>query len=155
MSELRELTDFFENAALALHWVGPDGTILRVNQAELELLGYTREEYVGRNIADFHVDRPVIEDILRRLSSGETVHSQEARLRCKDGSIRDVLITSNVQWDDGKFVHTRCFTRDVTDRRRSEDLRKESVDYLEGLLEGFVAYDGDWRMVSAEWRPRL
>src|SRR5581483_40539 len=37
-----------------------------------------------------------------------------ARLRCKDGSVRDVLVTSNVFWEDGRFVHTRCFTRDVT-----------------------------------------
>src|SRR5919199_880071 len=34
-----DLTSFFENAAMALHWIGPDGTILRANQAELELLG--------------------------------------------------------------------------------------------------------------------
>src|SRR5687768_10109615 len=51
-----ELSDFFENAAVAIHWVAPDGTILRVNQAELDLLGYTRSsKYVGSNIADFHV----------------------------------------------------------------------------------------------------
>src|SRR5687768_14027628 len=62
----QELSDFFENAAVAIHWGAPDGTILRVNQAELDLFGYTRSEYVGRNIADFHVDKPVIEDILRR-----------------------------------------------------------------------------------------
>ena len=36
----RELTDFFENAGIGLHWVGPDGTILRANQAELDMLGY-------------------------------------------------------------------------------------------------------------------
>ncbi len=44
----QELTDFFENAAVPMHWVGPDGTILRVNQAELDLLGYDREEFVGQ-----------------------------------------------------------------------------------------------------------
>ena len=34
-----ELTDFIENASVGLHWVGPDGTILWANRAELELLG--------------------------------------------------------------------------------------------------------------------
>src|SRR6185503_20343287 len=38
-----ELEDFFENSVLALHWVGPDGTVLRVNRAELDMLGYARE----------------------------------------------------------------------------------------------------------------
>ncbi len=115
-----ELTDFFENAAIPLHWVGPDGTILRVNQAELDLLGYDRDEYLGRNIVEFHADQPVITDILRRLSSGEVLHDYPARLRCKDGSIKHVLIDSSVYFDDGKFVHTRCFTRDVTSQQGAE-----------------------------------
>ena len=51
-----------------LHWVGPDGTIVWANQTELDLLGYTRAEYIGHHSAEFHVDRPVIEDILLRLT---------------------------------------------------------------------------------------
>ena len=66
-SSEEELADFFEKAAIGLHWVGPDGIILRVNQAELDLLGYRREEYVGRHIANFHADPDVIEDILRQI----------------------------------------------------------------------------------------
>ena len=117
----RELSDFFDNASVGLHWAGPDGTILKVNQAELDLLGYEREEYVGRHIAEFHVDQPVIEDILSRLVNGETLHQHAARMRCKDGSIREVLINSNVLWEDGEFIHSRCFTLDITDRRRAEE----------------------------------
>src|SRR5205085_2884260 len=119
-----ELTDFIENATVGLHWVGPDGTILWANRAELEMLGYGREEYVGRNIAEFHADPPVIADILRRLKRNEDLHSYEARLRCKDGSIRCVILSSNVLWRDGAFVHTRCFTRDITEARQAEVVRR-------------------------------
>lgn len=120
-----ELTDFFENAPVGLHWVGADGTVLWANQAELDLVGYTRDEYIGRNIADFHADEEVINDILRRLTNKETLHSYEARLVCRDGSIKHVLISSNVFFEDGKFVHTRCFTRDITARKQAEeDLRQ-------------------------------
>ncbi len=63
---LEELTDFVENGPLSLHWVGPDGSILWANQAELDMLGYTRAEYVGHNITEYHADREVIDDILRR-----------------------------------------------------------------------------------------
>ena len=52
-----ELSDFFETAAIGLHWIGPTGRILRVNQAELEMLGYSREEYLDYQIAEFHVDQ--------------------------------------------------------------------------------------------------
>jgi PAS domain S-box-containing protein len=126
-----ELTDFFENATVGLHWVGPDGTILWANQAELDLLGYMESEYIGRNISEFHVDRDVIEDILCRLTSKQELHSYEARLRCKDGSVRHVLISSNVYWKDGQFIHTRCFTRDITDRKIAE----EAITRLGAIVE--------------------
>src|SRR5947209_11642579 len=88
----QELADFFENASVGLHWVGPDGIILRANRADLALLGYQRDEYVGHHIAEFHADRDVIEDLLRRLAAGEIVRDREACMRCKDGALKHVLI---------------------------------------------------------------
>jgi PAS domain S-box-containing protein len=129
----QELGDFFENATVGLHWVGADGTILRANRAELDMLGYTREEYIGRQIADFHVDENVICDILSRLKAGEKLEEYPARLRCKNGSIKDVLIDSSVLFRDGEFVHTRCFTRDVTQRRRSERTARFLADASSAL----------------------
>jgi PAS domain S-box-containing protein len=127
----QELADFFENAVVGLHWVGPDGTILRANRAEMEMLGYEPEEYLGRHIAEFHADRETISDILRRLQAGEILREYEARLRCKDGSIKHVLIDSSVRWEDGEFIHTRCFTRDITERRRAEEQLREQAEIIE------------------------
>ena len=115
-----ELTDFFENATIGLHWVDPAGIIIRVNQAELDLLGYTREEYLGHHINEFHVDPQVSADILRRLKDGELLRDYEARMRCKDNSIKYVRINSSGYWEDGRFCHSRCFIRDITDRKRTE-----------------------------------
>jgi len=117
----RELADFVENAAEGLHRVGADGTILWANKAELQMLGYRWEDYVGHHIARFHVDADVIEDILARLAAGEAVLDQPARLRCKDGSIRHVVIRSNACIEDGRLRYTRCFTRDTTDYVHSLD----------------------------------
>jgi PAS domain S-box-containing protein len=83
-----------------------------VNQAELDLLGYSREEYLGHNIAEFHADPDVSAAMLDRLSSGDTLRNYEARLRSKDGTIRQVLIDSSVRWVNGRFVYTRIFTRE-------------------------------------------
>ena len=158
-----ELTDFFENAAIGLHWVGPDGTVLRVNQAELDMLGYTRDEYVGHHIAEFHADQNVIEDILTRLQAGEVLQNYEARLRCKDGRIRHVRINSSVYREAGKFIHTRCFTRDITERKRTASrlvlqyavtkILSESHDFSESaqnILQAFCK-SLDWG-VGALWK---
>ena len=115
-----ELSDFFENAVEGLHKVGPDGTILWANRAECSLLGYSEAEYVGHPITEFHADADVIADILQRLQRGESLVNQPARLRCKNGSIKYVLINSNSCFDDGEFAYTRCFTRDVTQQWQAE-----------------------------------
>ena len=72
------LRDFIDAAPIAMHSVSADGTILWANQAELDLLGYQREEYIGRNIADFHAE-PVIDSILLRLSRGEDIRGNTRR----------------------------------------------------------------------------
>src|SRR5690606_29373772 len=62
------LEDFFENCPVCLHIVASDGTIMHANRAELELLGYKAEEYIGHHIAEFHAEKPVVSEILGRLS---------------------------------------------------------------------------------------
>ena len=127
----QDLTDYLENAVEGLHWVGPDGTIIWANAAELALLGYTRDEYVGHNIVEFHVNLPALEDMLSRLRRQESLKDHEARMRCKDGTIKHVLVSSNALFRDGEFIHTRCFTRDVTiERRLSDQLRSQNEELL-------------------------
>jgi two-component system, chemotaxis family, CheB/CheR fusion protein len=134
-----DLEDFFENGVVALHLVGPDGIILRANRAELELLGYAREEYLGRHIAEFHTDPDTIGDILARLSRGERLDKYPARLRAKTGSIRHVLISSSVQFRDGRFVNTRCFTLDVTGLRAAEERQRALVAELSHRVKNVLA----------------
>ncbi len=126
----RELTDFVENAAEGLHRIAGDGTILWANRAELEMLGYTYDEYVGRHIAEFHVDPIVIRSILDALAAGETLRDHPARLRRKDGGTKHVLINSNACFENGKLLYSRCFTRDATDRlerQRAQDQLRDTL----------------------------
>jgi PAS domain S-box-containing protein len=115
------LEDLFENAIMAVHLVSADGTILRANAKELQMLGYLADEYIGRNIAEFHVDQATVDDMLERLSRNEQLVQYPARIRTKDGSIRHILVSSNARFRDGEFVNTRCFTVDVTERLQAEE----------------------------------
>ena len=145
----RELSDFVENAPEGLHTVGPDGTIIWANKSELDLLGYADDEYIGHHIAEFHADQEVIDDILRRLQAGEQLQDREARLRCKDGSIKHVLVNSNVLWRDGEFLRTRCFTRDVTERQRAEQRLETQNAVTRILAESATLTDATPRILQA------
>lgn len=142
----RQLEDFVENAVEGMHWVNADGTLLWANAAELRLLGYTREEYVGRNIREFHVDAAVIEDMLQRLRNHQDLVAYEARVRCKDGTIRHVIIDSNGLWENGRFVHSRCFTRDITGRKHAEE-RLRFLSEVSTALAMSLSYTDTMRQV--------
>lgn len=131
------LQDFLENAPVPIHWVDARGIIIYANKAELSMLGYSAGEYIGKNISDFHADQTAIRDILNRLWNKDELESYEATLLCKDGSIKYAAISSNVVWKDGEFIHTRCFTRDITQRKQYEQmlyfLNKAGKELSEGL----------------------
>lgn len=115
-----ELRAFVDEAAIGLHWVNAAGTIIWANAADYELLGYTRDEYVGQSIVRFHADPAVPAAIVERVMRGERVRDFEATLLAKDGTMRVVLIDSSGFVQDGQFRHTQCFTRDVTAARQAE-----------------------------------
>jgi len=48
-----ELLAFLNNAPIAMHWLSGTGHVLWCNQTELDVLGYTKEEYFGKPIMDF------------------------------------------------------------------------------------------------------
>ena len=130
----RQLQDYVDNAAIGLHWVDANGIIKWANAAELDMLGYSADEYIGHHISEFHVEQEKIDDILKRLSCNETLNGYESILRCKDGSTRIVQISSNVFWDEGKFIHTRCFTIDVTEEKKLFYALKESEEKYRQLV---------------------
>lgn len=118
-----ELSEFIENASMPLHWVNGDGIIIWANKAELDLLGYTKEEYIGASIYDFHSDQDKITAILHMLANNEKVNDYPATLKCKNGSFKHVIINSSALMKGGEFVHSMCFTKDITESLIAEKRR--------------------------------
>lgn len=136
-----DLADLIENAAMAIELISPDGTILWANRAELQLLGYRSEEYIGRHLSEFHADEAVLGELLDRLARGEEFEACEAKLRTKDGSIRHVCLTANARWKNGRLVHTRCFTRDLTEQMRAAELRQHLAAIVESSDDAIISKD--------------
>lgn len=130
-----QLSDFIANSNVGMHWVDPSGMILWANKTELELLGYESNEYIGRSISTFYADALVIQDILRRFNELEGLTDCEVRVIAKDGSLRDLAVSSSPYCVDGELVYTRCYTRDVTHQKQSSGTDHEGHSELDPFFE--------------------
>jgi PAS domain S-box-containing protein len=154
----RALKDYFENASIGLHWVNSDGIIIWANPAELQMLGYTEDEYIGHHISEFHAHKGAIKDILNRLSTGQVLTNYEAELLQKDGATRHVAINSSVLWEGDKFVHTRCFTIDITEEKlaakalSASEQKFRMIANLVPLILWTFDEHGDCNFLSVRWK---
>jgi two-component system sensor histidine kinase VicK len=114
-----DLIDFFQNAPIAMHWLNGEGIVLWANQTELNVLGYTAEEFIGKPIMNFCPDeKELVLELFLQLGSGNSIADVPIRFRNKDGRLVHFLVDSNVAYNkDGSFGHTRCFIRDDTARK--------------------------------------
>jgi PAS domain S-box-containing protein len=98
-------------------------------------------------------DAPAIEGLLVRLDAGEVVRNFPARLRSKDGRVRHVLIDSSVYREGGRFVHTRCFTRDISmEVAALEELRRNQERWeLAAAATGDLIWDWDLEEGQVSW----
>jgi PAS domain S-box-containing protein len=124
----RSLADFFTESPLGLLWVGPNGRILRVNRAFLELLGSAHQDLLGHPVTELHADAEIAADLVARLARGETVQNYRVRLRQSNGSLLHVLIDANGLWEKTTLVHSRWFVRDIT---RRVELEREILAIVE------------------------
>jgi PAS domain S-box-containing protein len=135
----QELREFLDHATVGLRWVDPDGRILWANRAELELVGYSEPEYVGQHVAKFLAAPETAADILGRLARGERVQAYETRLRTRNGAIKQVLIDGSGLVRDGRFVHSRLATRDITGLMEREQAARHRAEATSHLKDEFLA----------------
>ena len=137
-SELATLfVDFMEFGSVGLHIVDNNGIILWANQAELDLLGYTKEEYFGHPLSNFHLDPNKLDYMLTTLFSGNKVKNFVVPIRAKDGHVEYLEVNSSMRQVNGEYVTTRCFSTCVTDRvlRQQENLEAIARQKREDVIQ--------------------
>jgi PAS domain S-box-containing protein len=115
-----ELADLLDHAVEGVQQVDGDQVIRWANRAQLELLGYPAAEYVGHSLAEFFLRRETCDELWETLRRREEIRDFPADLRCRDGTVRHVLVSADGRWEDGRFAGARCFVRDVTEQRQME-----------------------------------
>jgi len=120
------------------------GRCLEVNEACLQLFGFSREEVIGNTTLMLGI-WPKQEDrakLVERLKAGEPVRNLELSFRTKSGELRHILVSSDL----AELSGTLCLItvgNDITERMQAEDhARRVAADLAEAQR---IAKLGSWR----------
>ncbi len=124
-----ELVKFFEMSIDMLCIADLDGYFRRINAAWHATLGFTNEELSAVPYVEFvHPDdRESTLAAAARLRVGMDAVFFENRYRCKDGSYKWLRWCAHADFDAGLVY---AVARDITERKRGEDLLKETAAEL-------------------------
>jgi len=125
-----------DTAGSAILVVSPDGSIVEFNREAERVLGWAREEALGRHYSVLNVPVSAFRAPDRPDScSDHPTHGLEVRLVAKDGSERTLACnTSPLRDEAGTVVAVVVCAQDITDRTRAEDALRESEARLRTVI---------------------
>jgi len=134
--------NLFDKAPVGYQSLDAEGRFIEVNQTWLDILGYTRDEVIGKNFAEFLP--PVYKELFKkrfpRFKAAGAVSDVQFELICRDGSTKYMTFTGRIGYDPpGTFKQTHCILQDNTQRKQAEDALKKSEARLRSLFTAVPA----------------
>lgn len=120
----RQFRAAIDYSAVGMALVAPDGRWKEVNQALVELLGYSREELLASDLPSIRHPDDLAEDVDmvgKMLNREISSYRMEKRYLRKDGTYVWVLLSVALVWnDDGTPLHFISQIQDISERRQRE-----------------------------------
>lgn len=135
----RKYRDLYDHAPdMFLSVAAKTATVVDCNQTLLSNTGYLRGEVVGHSVLElYHPDcADAASAAFRQFLETKELHGVELQLRRKDGSKIEVSLNASAVCDDqGHILHSRSVLRDITERKRAEEARRESEQLFDSIVE--------------------
>ncbi len=142
----REVEDLYNNAPCGYHSLDLEGRYIKVNETELQWLGYTREEMIGRPITEF-LTRSSHLNFVQNYSIFQQrgwIKNLEYDYICKDGSILPVMISATAVKDgQGQYLYNRATLVDIRDRKQAEAVMTRQIAAIEAAADGIAILQED------------
>ena len=127
------LSRLIENSSDAIISTDVEGKVVLFNKGAEAMLGFQREEIIGQDVTVAYESLERAKEVIRQMRQyGGTVAGFETVLRAKDGTLIPVLISASVLYDaEGQEAGTVGFNKDLRERKRAEEVLRESHEKLE------------------------
>lgn len=139
-----EYRTLFELTLSPIIVLNSDGTILQINQAGVDMLGYDKaDELIGKPIVDICFDKNQVAMLANEMRNKGYLKSSELDFIKKDGSIANTLISVRARYNEnGEITRYEGFYSDITERRRTEQelMKIQKLESL-GIFAGGIAHD--------------
>ncbi|MBI5073901.1 MAG: PAS domain S-box protein [Nitrospirae bacterium] len=130
----------FESSMDAIYITEREGPFLEVNQATLDLFGYTREEMIGMDVRRIYADPDDRHRFQQEIEKQGYLRDYEVCFKNREGDEIDCLLSSSVLFtDDGNILGYQGIIRDVTEKKRMETALRENEEWLRTIFEASPA----------------
>lgn len=139
--------ELFDEAPVGYHELDNSGCIIRVNQTELTMLGYTLEEMLGRYVWDFILEKEISKKSVLAKLQGTPIegHNAGRTYLKKDGTKIAVLPHDRYLKDlNGKIKGIRTTLQDLSLHKRNEKALMESEARLKRAER--ASKSGNWEL---------
>jgi PAS domain S-box-containing protein len=134
----------FEKSPDSITLVDKSGVVIDCNKSTEELIGYSKQEIVGKPFEKLLTldpkDLPRLKEQYEKLSQGLEVEPYDLEIIRKDGKRRWINVTNSLLMRDDVVVGFQIISRDVTERKRAEEALAKAEGEKETILDSLVEH---------------